>query len=230
MVMSMDIYEYILKEIHSIEERMQIMPQDMLGRTLAYNTFLPRLSDRSYFFENLNKSKGLLVDTKSFASLIKDSKILDNSDMDISCVFLENLHNDDVDNIADYIGMIRRFMPVFVGYSGIIISTYQLLELAIFGADMFVIDMSHIKCYVEILGVDNKTEMIDSISNKLIAFGINIGLVPILYLNDDSRHIFLQNSDVLESVLIYNENYDIDNKIIFGNTHKANVALERIIT
>ena len=133
-------------------------------------------------------------------------------------------------DIADYIGMIRRFMPVFVGYSGIIISTYQLLELAIFGADMFVIDMSHIKCYVEILGVDNKTEMIDSISNKLIAFGINIGLVPILYLNDDSRHIFLQNSDVLESVLIYNENYDIDNKIIFGNTHKANVALERIIT
>ncbi|RDU65374.1 hypothetical protein CQA53_06260 [Helicobacter didelphidarum] len=236
-------YKPILKQIYTIEERKNILPLDILGRTLAYNSFLPRLSDVEYLYQNfrvydkspsdknslqyekqslktsqinnnhtpVSTHKGVSIQLDNLTTILQQATIGDNSHLEkeILCIFIDDKGTNQ-DNLIDSISALRRLMPVFIGYKGVIIDTYQILELAISGADMFVLDCNALRLFIDILSYaqteklpldsintesffehlqqtkhkkDSK-KMLSTLFNNLIAFGNNLGLVPIIQLQD----------------------------------------------
>lgn len=214
------IYENLLIKLYEIEKRKQIMPQELLGRTLAYNNFLPRLSDTHYLYTNFRYNpqdsimphKGLFISLENLKIMLQDSIIQDNSELEsqILCIFIDDTKNTSSDDFIDYISCIRRLMPVFVGYSGIIVDTYQILELAIAGADMCIIDCFTLQCYANILTYMQSTQthiepnnidlflaflqhnkkpkktylsILYSLFNTLVTFSVNLGITPIIHVH-----------------------------------------------
>lgn len=162
-------YKRILYTVQSLNLKKQIMPKEVLGRSLAYNCFLPRLSNTTFLQENLKHTKEPLY------ALYTNAKILDvsiqkkylnvNFDKAYSCVFFNDYDLIDgqkyTENI-DYLSMIRRMMPAFVVHDSIFIDEYQILESAISGSDMIVIDMQYLNKYVELLYIlENKPEFLN---------------------------------------------------------------------
>ncbi len=153
-------HQQILHIMQMLSEKKQIMPKDMLGRSLAYTCFLPRLSDRSYLYERLKCSitpkKALHTNAEKLSKLIQTSHLTHNADFDqeVVCVIFSSLeqvtNNEDINSI-DCLSMIRRLSPAFVIHENVFIDEYQILKSAISGADMIMLDIKHLHTYCEVL-------------------------------------------------------------------------------
>ncbi len=228
-------YQQMLCIMQHLSNKKQIMPKDMLGRSLAYTCFLPRLSDKTYLYEKLKTNtpkKALYTNTDKLSKLIQTSS-LDHSvefDKEILCVIfsdLDKLANNESADSMDYLSMIRRLSPAFVIHDSVFIDEYQILESAISGADMIMLNITHLQLYCEILHVLESNPMlldsnIDEIAseialntqgsirnhslthsiqthiNKLIAFAYNLGIIPILRIMDTND---LEIFQTLENLL-----------------------------
>ncbi|RDU72752.1 hypothetical protein CQA66_03945 [Helicobacter aurati] len=157
------IQQAIIPQLKITQFKKQEIPQDMLGRTLAYSCFLPRLSDTAYLYQNFRYTqenrlphKALSISLQALSLLLQDSviqqTIFDSANHEqMLCVFLENTpinyHETNDYTMIDSIGILRRLTPLFVAQSGVIIETYQVLESAIAGADMVVLDSVFLRAY-----------------------------------------------------------------------------------
>ena len=157
----------IVPKLLQLEFKKQCMPQDLLGRSLAYSCFLPRLADSGYLYENFRRPdgappfKGLCVKAEKLPHILQTSTLdnrppaLDSLDQkdEILCVLLEEqTQGDDVDS-ADYIGLIRRLTPAFIIQSGVVIDSYQILEAAVVGADFVLLDARLLRAYALLLAL-----------------------------------------------------------------------------
>lgn len=226
-------YKNILYVIWALENKKQIMPKEVLGRSLAYNCFLPRLSNKIYLYENLKKVKkpkqALYTNAKMLANAIQTNYLIHNVGLDteVSCILFNDydliLNQKYMENI-DYLSMIRRMLSVFVVHDSIFIDEYQIIESAISGADMIVIDIEYLRAYCELICIlenipqllnhdietvvlqidsiakeyknQNKTNNLQIYLNKLISFSYNLGVIPIIRMSSD---VDLSLLDTLES-------------------------------
>lgn len=164
-------YQQMLYIMQYLSNKKQIMPKDMLGRSLAYTCFLPRLSDKSYLYEKLKTNtpkKALYISTERLSKLIQTSS-LDHSvefDKEILCVIfsdLDKLANNESADSMDYLSMIRRLSPAFVIHESVFIDEYQILESTISGADMIILNIKHLQIYCEILhALESNPMLLDS--------------------------------------------------------------------
>ncbi|MWV62069.1 hypothetical protein DCO58_06190 [Helicobacter saguini] len=89
---------------------------------------------------------------------------LESKNLD-SVKFIESNPNKNPINIIDSISMLRRLTPYFITFDSIIIDCYQVLEIAIAGADMFIFDYRIFSEFCEILCyLDSKNMSLDSIN------------------------------------------------------------------
>ncbi|MCI7411935.1 hypothetical protein [Helicobacter bilis] len=164
-------YQQMLYIMQYLSNKKQIMPKDMLGRSLAYTCFLPRLSDKTYLYEKLKTNtpkKALYTNTEKLSKLIQTSS-LDHSvefDKEILCVIfsdLDKLANNESADSMDYLSMIRRLSPAFVVHESVFIDEYQILESTISGADMIILNIKHLQIYCEILhALESNPMLLDS--------------------------------------------------------------------
>lgn len=164
-------YQQMLYIMQYLSNKKQIMPKDMLGRSLAYTCFLPRLSDKTYLYEKLKTNtpkKALYTNTEKLSKLIQISR-LDHSvefDKEILCVIfsdLDKLANNESADSMDYLSMIRRLSPAFVVHESVFIDEYQILESTISGADMIILNIKHLQIYCKILhALESNPMLLDS--------------------------------------------------------------------
>lgn len=235
------IYESVITQMQIIQHKKGEISQDTLGRTLAYNNLLPRLSDMDYLYKNFRYTqdlvtrKGLIVELDNLIRFMQYAKIQDNTELEqeIACVFIDDSKSNQKECLMDYISILRRFLPVFVGYNGILIDTYQILEIAIAGADMCVLNCVFLRAYAEILlyiqdynandSVDIENVMthicairdnvkqikqyrriLHTIFNTLVAYMTNLGVTPIFYPNHiDDLKMLLQLKTPIDCVLVH---------------------------
>ncbi len=193
------IYEFVLYKIKENENKKQIISQDMLGRTLAYTCFLPRLSNIEFLCENFlykdKPNKAIHVEIEQLAEILQKSKIDNQSNIedDSISIFINDIKKTQ-ENIIDCISAVRRLMPVFIAYNTAIIDTYQILEIAIAGADMIVFDSIYLKAYIACMFILKEN------ANIIDTMDINTFLNK-LY-NIKTNHNILQSHEInLESML-----------------------------
>ncbi|PAF48998.1 hypothetical protein BKH43_07590 [Helicobacter sp. 13S00401-1] len=152
----------------SIESKKALMSFELLGRSLAYNTFPPRLSYQESVEEVFKDGvKVALLGEEFLEEFFKNAEVssvdafknLTRQDR------FESLIIDSLDCI-DYIGMFRRLSPYFLIAGGINLDPYQVLEATIAGSDGILFDLSYI---------DSK-----KLLNDLVAFSLSLGLMPVL--------------------------------------------------
>lgn len=232
------LYEQILYAMQSISCRQKVMPKDLLGRSLAYNCFLPRLSNKAYLYENLKSNKkALYSNTLTLTKVLQTRKFQHNEieSSELICVLFDDsslYHPADLEGLEtksesldtmDFLSMIRRLSPFFVIHDSVFVDEYQILESAIGGADMVILDVAHLRAYCKCVSVLECNEQLldfsvseiarviyssDFISSerleflsiahidKFIAFAYNLGLVPIVRIQNkvDLESLFnLQN-------------------------------------
>ena len=166
------LYEHILYTMQIVSNKQNIMPKDLLGRSLAYNCFLPRLSDKTYLYENLKSEntlkKALYSNAKTLAKVIQTNKIEHNGieSRELACVLFDDSNmayeNEKYMDPLDYLSMIRRLLPFFIIHDSIFIDEYQILESAIGGADMIVLEISYLLAYCHcIYALENNPMLLD---------------------------------------------------------------------
>lgn len=165
------LYKNILHTMQVVSNKQQVMPKDLLGRSLAYNCFLPRLSNKAYLYENLKRDrtfkKALYNNVATLDKVIKTNKFETNEieSGDIVCVLFDDsigCENEKYMDSLDYLSMIRRLSPFFVIHDSVFINEYQILESAIGGADMIVFDTKYLKAYCEcVYAFENNSLLLD---------------------------------------------------------------------
>lgn len=225
------LYKHILYTMQVVANRQNIMPKDLLGRSLAYNCFLPRLSNKAYLYENLKRDttlrKALYSNIATLTKVMQTNKFEYNETEigELACILFDdsNIDNENEKNMntLDFLSMIRRLLPFFIIHDSIFIDEYQILESAIGGADMIVIDIAYLRTYCTCMfALDNNPMLLDSndilaqltdkhnfiLSNskdsinitlqnymdKLISFAYNLGLIPIIRIHDREDLALLQ--------------------------------------
>lgn len=174
---------YIDLENKIIQKKEEYFPFDVLGRSLSFNSFNPRLyykEELSNIFsthkkcikiyskqlqETLSKSK---IDNDSSFKNLKNEKeyefvLFSETDERKEIVKTKKLEN--IESNLDLIATLRHLTPFYIIHEGIIISKYQILESAIAGSDLIVLDT---------LFLDIKK------LNELMEFSLHLGLVPII--------------------------------------------------
>lgn len=162
---------YYLQILHAMQmnaQKKEDMPQDLLGRSLAYNCYLPRLSEKSFLYDSLKRQdssklalaphKALYGDYTTWTNMLQTSTLTRSTAQDdtISCVIFDDCATygcmSDLNAcLLDYLSVARRMLPSFVIHKSVFIDGYQLLESAIGGADMIVLDIAHIRTFLTCL-------------------------------------------------------------------------------
>lgn len=226
------IQQCIIPQLQITESKKQEIPQDMLGRMLAYSCFMPRLFDIGYLYENFRyvkndlslAHKGLCINPSNLPKLLQDCNILHSAlsndiDDEILCVLLDSIptyiYSDDSlaisspcasmnldSSLEDYtlldcIGILRRLSPAFIAQGGVILEAYQILESAVAGADMVVLDLMFLRSYALFVCMIN-----ESLDNSSVS--------------DDNNHVKL-NFDSINEILstsINPKNYKYKNVLL----------------
>ncbi|STQ86456.1 hypothetical protein LS73_004675 [Helicobacter muridarum] len=256
------IQHYIIPQLKIIESKKQEIPQNMLGRMLAYSCFMPRLSDIAYLYENFRcmekddfifAHKGLCISPSDVSKLLQDCNVLhkalnDDLNNETLCVLLDsvdtyipfyasrdnfltsnkNSSNSTISNspsatintnssleeytLPDCIGILRRLSSAFIAQGGVILDSYQILESAIAGADMVIIDVTLLRSYAlfaclikeglaDISSLDLASDDIFSNHARLDSNIINKVLsIPINPKNYKHKNILLDNLNNLISL------------------------------
>ncbi len=150
-----EMYKFMLYKIRDNEHKKQVIPQDMLGRTLAYNCFMPRLSNKELLYNTFahrdKVNMALSISIKQLSDIISECSNQNNLNFkyeyEISSIFVNDICKTQ-ENIVDFIGFLRRLTPAFIAYDSAIFDTYQILEMATAGADMIVINISYLRAYI----------------------------------------------------------------------------------
>lgn len=156
---------------------------------------------QNYFLQN--------KDSVNLDSIQKENEILESSDHK-NLDFMQTASLDS--NILDSISAIRRFSSSIIVYDSILIDCYQLLEICIAGADMFVLDIATLlefsailtqidsiesknKDSMQIANLDSK-EILQNMILKILHFASNLGLIPIF----KNTHLLESNSDFITCI------------------------------
>lgn len=176
--------QLIKKQSQILAYKKKILPLDMLGRTLSYNTFIPRIcykDDLSNLKKSFKMSFASLNKTLSNISISKQSNIFNDKDNaeDFDSVFISDI--DSLQNTQDYtklnileldfLSVLRRLTPYFIIYETVLIDKYQILEAVIFGADSVVLDSMFLE---------------KEALNELLEFAYSLGIIPIFRAREKS--------------------------------------------
>lgn len=182
----------IKKQNQILSYKKHILPFDMLGRTLSYNTFIPRICYR----DDLNNIKKCF----EISSCELEKKLSSISISKESNIFTEEMREDfkgfngvifnDIDSLIttqdytnfnilglDLVSILRRLTPFFIIYKSVIVDRYQILEAVIFGADGIILDSDHL----------DRDKL-----NELVQFSYSLGIMPIFQAKekDDLKKLF----------------------------------------
>lgn len=236
----------ILQKLQYLQLQKEMLPIELLGRSLSYNNFVPRLAGvcakdlceyfGSDFVESIliynDEINSLLHKLDSIESVAKcvfvreymesrlsmTSEITESSTQgnlkidSIESVYPPHKSYNDEGNILDSISAIRRFSSSIIVYDSILIDCYQLLEICIAGADMFVLDIATLlefsailtqidsiesknKDSMQIANLDSK-EILQNMILKILHFASNLGLIPIF----KNTHLLESNSDFITCI------------------------------
>lgn len=224
------LYLQILRVMQMNAHKKEVMPQDVLGRSLAYNCFLPRLSEKSFLYEQLQRKvaphKALYGDYATWTNMLENSQLEHGlaKDKQAACVIFDDCaaYASDLNDFSssahllDFLSVARRMLPSFLIHSSIFIDGYQILESAIGGADMIVLDIAHIRAFLDCLSVLQSNPALFELETCALA----------AYIAQQSRaghsysksHIDSQNATL-------NPNTDSCNKTLNFNTDSHNKAL-----
>ena len=154
----------------NVEKRNEEFPFDLLGRSLSLNPYLPRAFD----FDFSPFIQGNTIKLKC----IKDESDISHLHDNLGLIIADTTLFKDISLIAT----LRRYSPFLIIHKDIIISKYQILESAIYGADMIVLD-----CAI----LDSKSLEI------LCSFATHLGLRVILDSSIDASGDILSSIDFI---------------------------------
>ncbi|PAF43508.1 hypothetical protein [Helicobacter sp. 11S02629-2] len=161
--------EKLKKEVlESLESKKALMPFNLLGRSLAYNPFPPRLSYKESVMEAFKGGTKVAYLSESFLegffqnAEVSPKDAFKNLDLNFKyeTIIVDSLQS------MDYVGMFRRLSPYFLIAGGVNIDPYQVLEATIAGSDGILLNLSYI---------DSKKSL-----NELVATSLSLGLMPVL--------------------------------------------------
>ncbi len=117
--------EELKKTKKVLEKKKKEFPLDLLGRSLAFNPFMPR-----DIKEHLKKQGRIKeISCEDFAIL---EEIQNDSEIKAICILTTNLD-------VEYISSIRRYINLPIIRDDFIIDIYQVLESLVYGADCIVL-------------------------------------------------------------------------------------------
>ncbi|RDU57589.1 hypothetical protein [Helicobacter sp. MIT 99-5507] len=120
----------IEKTKSNVEKRNKEFDFDLLGRSLSLNPYPPRAFDFDFSL--------FIKDDIIKLKCIKDESSISNLPNNLGLIIADTTSLKDISLIAT----LRRYTPFIIIHKDIIISKYQILESAIYGADMIILDSS----------------------------------------------------------------------------------------
>lgn len=173
----------------NILKRSKELDFHLLGRSLSCNPFLPRAFDTELRYIIQDNKK--IIHTMQ----INDEKTLESLNEDLDFLIVDTTLSDDISLVFT----IRHYSPYLIIHKDVIISKYQILESAVYGADMIIL-------YGDI--IDSKY------LRFLFDFASNLGLMAVLSPSDIKNiesyfsFILLQDLDDLpyipnDKIIIY---------------------------
>ncbi|PAF50505.1 hypothetical protein [Helicobacter sp. 13S00477-4] len=146
----------------SLKNREDFLSFDFLGRSLAYNPYMPRAEIFDFKREQDIAGKILFIESFDYEDI---AGILDfGSDMiaiDFTSIYEKNIPSVDA---FDCLTHLRRYTQALIIHNDIFLNQYQLLESAIYGSDCVVLDAG-------ILGKE---------LDMMCDFALRLSLVPIV--------------------------------------------------
>lgn len=126
----LSLQKIVKKTKANVLERQKELDFDLLGRSLSCNPYLPRANMATFNFTQHNDKK-----------IIYTQKIQNYADIETLPPNLELVSIDTtLKNDLSLISICRRYTPYLILHKDIFISKYQILESAVFGADMILLD------------------------------------------------------------------------------------------
>lgn len=108
---------------------------------------------------------------------------------------IESSSNKSPLNIIDSISVLRRLTPYFITFDSIIIDCYQIMEIAIAGADMFIFDYRIFVTFCSVLlYLDSKNMSLDSINLMANLTQDSIQKIKNFYENNELEILNLANN------------------------------------
>ncbi|WP_257874278.1 hypothetical protein [Helicobacter sp. 13S00482-2] len=146
----------------SIQRREGLLPFDFLGRTLAYNPYVPRALVSDLARDGKIAKKCFNYPAFSYERL---SFVID-LDSEFIMVDFRTTYEENILGAGDFdcLTQLRRYSQKFIIHNDIFLNEYQILESCIYGSDCIVLD-------AEILGKDLAS---------MCEFAIRLALIPIV--------------------------------------------------
>lgn len=176
----------------NILKRSKDLDFHLLGRSLSCNPFLPRAFDIELRYIIQDNKK--IIHTMQ----INDEKTLESLNEDLNFLIVDTTLSDNISLVST----IRHYSPYLIIHKDVIISKYQILESAVYGADMIILD----------------GDILDSKYLRfLFDFASNLGLIAVLSPSDikniESYFSFILLQDLDDLPYIQND------KIIIHQNH-----------
>ena len=152
----MEKYNILLEKLAILEYKKRILPFDMLGRTLSYNSLMPRFYPNLDSINNGKNKKpiALNIDIDKIENIIKqaklENKILNDiyQNSEINFLIINDIYNNEDFDIIDSISAMRALTPFYIIHKSIIFDTYQILESCIAGSDIIALDIEFLRAYI----------------------------------------------------------------------------------
>ncbi|WP_260320661.1 indole-3-glycerol phosphate synthase [Helicobacter gastrocanis] len=170
-------------------------PFDLLGRSLAYNPYLPRLS-----LEQLQRPKNiplahtlLALDVRQDLEVFLENlqKVQESQALALSLDFTPLYAKEPSLEMLDLLGFVRRLCSKPLILKDLIVERYQILEALVYGVDALILDPS-------LLQKDLK---------DMVAYAMHLGLLAIVQVAStaDLKHAILARAKALYIVQDFKE-------------------------